>query len=164
VHLVPHPEPLTLPRYLPGVRDVDFKVGYPEDDTRNLRALLELGFDDAEPFELAGTRIVPRDFAAAFVGRRGLGGARTANVKRVVLEGTEGGEPTRIVYDFTTEREGRSASSAITGSMASVAAALVADGGGRLGVHPPEGAFDPGAVLEALRVRGFDVTETVSAI
>jgi hypothetical protein len=92
VHRVPHPEPLTLPRYLPGVRNVDFKVGYPEDDTRRLRALLELGFDDAEPFEIAGARIVPRDFAAAFVGRLGLGNERTANVKRVVLEGTASGE------------------------------------------------------------------------
>lgn len=164
VHLVPHPEPLTLPRYLPGVREVDFKVGYPEDDTRRLRALLELGFDDAEPFEHGGARIVPRDFAAAFLGRQGLGDARTANVKRVVLVGVVHGERTRIAYDFATEAEGRSASSTITGTVAAIAAALVADGGGRLGVHPPEGAFDPSAVLAALALRGFEVTETVSPI
>jgi len=162
VHLVPHPEPLTLPRYLPGVRNVDFKVGYPEDDTRRLRTLLDLGFDDAEPFEHEGVSVVPRDFAAAFVGRLGLRGIRTANVKRVVLEGVRGGRPTRITYDFATEREGRSASSAITGTVAGVAAAMIADGGGLLGVHPPEGAFGPNVFLEALRARGFEVTETVS--
>jgi len=164
VHLVPHPEPLTLPQHLPGVRDVDFKVGYPEEDTRRLRALLELGFDDAEPFEHAGARIVPRDFAAAFLGRRGLGGARTANVKRVELVGRAHGERARIVYDFATEAEGRSASSAITGTVAAIAAALVADGGGRLGVHPPEGALDPSSVLDALALRGFEVAETVTPI
>ena len=160
VHLVPHPEPLTLPRYLRGTRDIDFKVGYPEADTRRLRSLLELGFDASEPFDYQGARIVPRDFAAAFVGRRGLGGMRTANVKRVTLEGLKDGQDVRIIYDFATEREDRSASSAITGTVAAISAAIVADGGGQVGVHPPEGAFDPQQVLTALRERGFDIAES----
>jgi saccharopine dehydrogenase-like NADP-dependent oxidoreductase len=158
VHLVPHPEPLTLPRSI-GARNVIFKVGYPEDDTRQLRSLLELGFDDAEPFEHRGARIVPRDFAAAFIGRRGVGGMRTANVKRVIVEGTAGGRRTRLTYDFAVERTGRSASSAITGTMGAVAADLVA-AGGTVGVVPPESAFDPARVLEAVRARGFEVSET----
>ena len=53
VHLVPHPEPVTLPRYL-DVADVVFKVGYPADETRRIEVLLELGFDRDEPFELDG--------------------------------------------------------------------------------------------------------------
>ena len=59
VHLVPHPEPLTLPRTI-DVRDVVFKVGYPADETERIRVLLELGFDSDEPFELDGTAISPR--------------------------------------------------------------------------------------------------------
>ena len=31
----PHPEPMTLPRYI-DVRDVVFKVGYPADETRRI--------------------------------------------------------------------------------------------------------------------------------
>ena len=42
VHLVPHPEPVTLPRSI-AVRDVSFKVGYPADETTRIRVLLELG-------------------------------------------------------------------------------------------------------------------------
>jgi saccharopine dehydrogenase-like NADP-dependent oxidoreductase len=162
IHLVPHPEPLTLPRYISGLREVDFKVGYPEDDTRRLNTLLDLGFDSAEPRSYGDTKIVPRDFAAAFVGGIGLGPAeRTANVKRVVVRGrTALGAPARIVYDFATENVGKTASSAITGTMAAIAAALVADGGGQPGVHPPEGAFDPLEVLGALKARGFEITET----
>lgn len=160
VHLVPHPEPLTLPKYLRGTRDIDFKVGYPEDDTRRLRSLLELGFDGSEPFGYGGARIVPRDFAAAFIGRAGLAGIRTANVKHVTLEGLKDGRSVRIVYDFATEREDRSASSAVTGTMAAISAAIVADGGGKVGVHPPEGAFDPQQVLTALEGRGFVVVES----
>ena len=158
VHLVPHPEPLTLPRYL-SVKNAVFKVGYPEEDTTRLRSLLELGFDSDEPFAFGGGEIVPRDFAAAFVGRLGMTGMRTANVKRVILDGSIDGEPTRLTYDFATEQVGRSASSAITGTVAAIAAAIVATGG-PLGVHPPEGAFETVGFLESLRARGFEITET----
>ena len=161
VHLVPHPEPLTLPRYL-DVRDVVFKVGYPPDETVRLRSLLELDLDAAEPFAFGGTEIVPRDFVAALIGRQGLAGLRTANVKRVILEGEREGRPTTLTYDLAVEREEESASSAITGTVAAIAADLVANGAGRIGVHPPEGAFHAAPVLDALRVRGFEIRETWS--
>jgi saccharopine dehydrogenase-like NADP-dependent oxidoreductase len=158
VHLVPHPEPLTLPRTL-GVRDVVFKVGYPPEDTGRLRALMDLGFDEAEPFAFGGSEIVPRDFAAAFVGRRGLRGMRTANVKQVVAEGTLRGAPTTLVYDLAVESDEGSASSKITGTVGAISADLVARGG-EPGVCPPEVAFEPQAVLEALSARGISVRET----
>ncbi len=157
VHLVPHPEPLTLPRSI-AVKNAVFKVGYPEEDTRRLRSLLELGFDSAEPFAFGGGEVVPRDFAAAFVGRAGSGEAPTANVKRVIVDGIADGHARRLTYDFATEQVGRSASSAITGTVAAIAADLVA-AGGPLGVHPPEEAFEPADVLGALRLRGFESTD-----
>src|SRR5919197_1329029 len=49
VHLVPHPEPITLPRYI-DVANVVFKVGYTEDESARIRVLLELGFDRNEEF------------------------------------------------------------------------------------------------------------------
>ncbi len=155
VHLVPHPEPLTLPKYL-DVQNVVFKVGYPEEDTRLLRALLELGLDSADPFPFAGTEIVPRDFVAAFVGRRGLEGRRTTNVKRVIVEGDAGGERTTLVYDFACEAVEGSASSVITGTVAAITADLVTLGG-TPGVRPPEAAFDPAESLEALSQRRLGV-------
>ena len=160
VHLVPHPEPMTLSRSI-GVRDVVFKVGYPEDDTSRLRSLLALGFDDAEPFAFGDTTVSPRDFAAAFVGRLGVGEAPTANVKRVIVDGIADGRAMRLTYDFANEQVGTSASSAITGTVAAIAAALVA-AGGPFGVHPPEAAFDPIAFLDAVRLRGFEIGETRS--
>lgn len=158
VHLVPHPEPLTLPRTI-DVRDVVFKVGYPEDETRRLRALLQMGFEEAEPFGFNGAEIIPRDFAAAFVGRRGVGDARTANVKQVNVDGSRSGTRVRLTYDFATEQTGKSASSAITGTVAAVAADLVAQGG-PVGVVPPEAAFEPHVFLEALSSRGFAVADS----
>jgi len=157
VHLVPHPEPVTLPRYLPGLRDVVFKVGYPPDENRRIAVLLELGFDREEPFVLDGAPVSPRAFAAEYVGRRGIAsGARSANVKRVVADGDRGGGRVRLVYDFAVEQEGASASSVVTGTFAAVAADLVAQGGSP-GVLPPEAGLPAGAVLEALAERGLHV-------
>jgi saccharopine dehydrogenase-like NADP-dependent oxidoreductase len=157
VHLVPHPEPVTLPRCLPGLRDVVFKVGYPADENRRIAVLLELGFDREEPFELDGVPVSPRAFAAAYVGRRGVApGARSANVKRVVADGERNGGRVRLVYDFAVEQEGASASSVVTGTLAAVAADLVARGGPP-GVLPPEAGLQARAVLQALAERGLHV-------
>jgi saccharopine dehydrogenase-like NADP-dependent oxidoreductase len=157
VHLVPHPEPVTLPRYLPGLRDVVFKVGYPADENRRIEVLLELGFDREEPFELDGAPVSPRAFAAAYVGRRGIApGARSANVKRVVADGERNGGRVRLVYDFAVEHDGASASSVVTGSFAAVAADLVARGGPP-GVLPPEAGLPAREVLDALAERGLHV-------
>jgi saccharopine dehydrogenase-like NADP-dependent oxidoreductase len=145
------------------VADVVFKVGYPADETRRIEVLLELGFDRDEPFELDGAAISPRHFAATYIGRRGIGqDDRSANVKQVQVSGTRDGKPVSLVYDFAVEQVGRSASSAITGTVAAIAADLVSRGG-PLGVHPPEGAFDPTVFLDALAERGFLIEERESA-
>jgi len=155
VHLVPHPEALTLPRSI-EVANVWFKVGYPADETARIRALLELGFGDETPFDHDGTSIVPRDLAAAFVGRDGLPrGLPTANLKHLEAVGERGG---RLTADLVVERVGEpSASAAITGAVAAIATDLVAGGAGAPGVCAPEAALDPAAVREALAERGFEV-------
>jgi saccharopine dehydrogenase-like NADP-dependent oxidoreductase len=150
---------VTLPRTI-DVRNVVFKVGYPPDETRRIRVLLELGFDADQPFELDGVAISPRRFAAAYVGRRGIGpDDRSANVKHVLLDGTRGGRPVRLTYDFAVETIGHSASSRITGTVAAIATDIVARGGGRIGVHPPEAAFEPRPFLVALAERDLTVVE-----
>ena len=96
VHLVPHPEPVTLPRSI-DVATVVFKVGYPADETRRIRVLLELGFDRETPFVLDGTSISPRRFAASYVGSRGIApDDRSANVKHVRVEGSRDGRPVAL--------------------------------------------------------------------
>jgi saccharopine dehydrogenase-like NADP-dependent oxidoreductase len=158
VHLVPHPEPVTLPRYI-DVKNVVFKVGYPAAESRRIKVLLELGFDREAPFEFNGVAISPRRFAAAYIGSRGIVSAdRSANVKHVCVDGVRNGKRVTLVYDFAVEQAGRSASSTITGTVAAIAADMVARGG-RIGVHPPEGAFDPRAFLNALAERGLTVDE-----
>ena len=158
VHIVPHPEPVTIPRTI-DVGTVLFKVGYPGDETRRIEALLELGFDREAPFDLDGTAVSPRRFAAAYIGSRGIGPTdRSANVKHVRVEGARAGRPVTLTYDFAVEQVGRSASSTITGTVAAIAADMVARGG-TTGVHAPEAAFDPRAFVDSLAERGLTITE-----
>jgi saccharopine dehydrogenase-like NADP-dependent oxidoreductase len=158
VHLVPHPETVTLPRTI-DVRDVVFKVGYPADEIARIRVLLELGFDRDEQFTLDGVAVSPRRFAAAYIGRRGIAAdERSANVKHVRVAGVRDGRPTTLTYDFAVEQTGRSASAAITGTVAAIAADTVARGG-PAGVHPPEAAFAPRPFIDALAERGLVVAE-----
>jgi saccharopine dehydrogenase-like NADP-dependent oxidoreductase len=158
VHVVPHPEPVTVPRSI-DVGTVVFKVGYPPDETRRIRVLLELGFDRDARFTVDGVDISPRRFAATYIGSRGIApGDRSANVKHVRVEGRRDGRPVSILYDFAVETVGRSASSAITGTVAAIAADLVARGG-RAGVHAPEAAFDARSFVDALAERDLRVVE-----
>ncbi|MGZ8578260.1 MAG: saccharopine dehydrogenase family protein [Actinomycetota bacterium] len=161
VHLVPHPEALTLPRTL-KVQAVSFKVGYPSEETARIRALLQVGFNSAEPFAFGEARIVPRDLAAAYIGREGLPpDLPTANLKHVEVDGLRGGEPVTLVFDLVVERVGEpSASAALTGIVAAIAPDLVARGQTPGGVHAPEAALDPQAVLDSLAERDIHVLET----
>ena len=161
VHLVPHPEALTLPRTM-QVRHVSFKVGYPADETARIRALLQVGFDSAEPFTFGGARIVPPDLAAAYIGREGLPpDLPTANLKHVEAQGRRAGEPVTLVFDLVVERVGEpSASAAVTGTVAAIAADLIARGQAPEGVRAPEAALDPEVVLDALAERDIHVLET----
>jgi saccharopine dehydrogenase-like NADP-dependent oxidoreductase len=161
VHLVPHPEPVTIPRYI-DVQEVVFKVGYTDDEMDRIGVLLELGFNVDEPVHVDGVTISPRRFASAYVGSRGIGPQdRSANVKQVIVDGVRAGERVRLTYDFAVEETGRSASSRITGTVAAIAAHLVAEGG-RAGVYPPEAAFDARLFIDALATRGLEVREHVS--
>lgn len=163
VHIVPHPEPVTLPRYV-DVKNVVFKVGYPPEENRRIKVLLELGFDREEPFELEGVAISPRRFAAAYIGSRGISSYdRSANVKRVCVDGVRNGKPLTLIYDFAVEEAGRSASSNITGTVAGIAVDMVARGG-PIGVHPPEDAFDPRVFINALAQRGLTISEGNSVV
>jgi saccharopine dehydrogenase-like NADP-dependent oxidoreductase len=158
VHLMPHPETLTLPRSL-GVANVEFKTGYPPAEDEILESFRATDLDSAEPFAFGGARIAPREFVAAVAGTRRRGSISTANLKRVTVEGTKYGQPVRLLYEMAVRAEGGSATSRITGTMAAIAA-LEVIARGVPGVHPAEGGLEPAAVLQVLAGRGYHVTET----
>ncbi len=161
VHLMPHPETLTLPRYL-EVPNVEFKTGYPPDEDEIIASMRRAGLDSSEPFPFGGTKIAPREFLAALVGTRRRESVTTANIKRVSVEGAHAGRPVQLVYELAVRLERGSATSRITGTMAAIAALEVLTAGVP-GVHPAEGGLIPETILRALGERGYPVSETRTA-
>lgn len=146
VHFVGHPEPLTIPRYIQGVKRVVNKGGLlPRWVNDEVRALSSWGFTSTEPIEVEGKGVNPRELALELWQNRPPNrdlGDYTSGVKTVV-KGFRGGEPVIITYDIG----GNTAPG--TGIPASIGAQMIARGDvPKKGVHAPEGCIDPQLFLK----------------
>jgi len=103
-----HTEVLTIPRFIPGVKLVTYKVGFFPKQIANdiFCTFFDWGLDSPEPIDVKGTPVVPSDFALAFsisdahvkaVGRDKVPLVSGFQVKVI---GTRDGKPARYVYRF----------------------------------------------------------------
>lgn len=160
VHYLPHPEPITLPRFV-DVPNVTYMLGYGEHEERIVRGLLELGLDGVEPIAVGDQAVAPAAFAAALLGGRGIDPAReTVNAKRVIVSGRLDGAETQLFYDMAAFCTGASASALVTGVCAAIGTDLIAQGGCPPGVVPAEGAFDAPTFIRGLAERDIAINET----
>jgi saccharopine dehydrogenase (NAD+, L-lysine-forming) len=106
VHIVAHPEPLTLPRHLPGVREVVTKLGYPDAINRLLRDLSQYGLTSEESVALGDIQVAPRVFLAAYLAspqadrRFGLSALTPYSAPQVTLTGTRDGREVTLRYQL----------------------------------------------------------------
>lgn len=159
VHYLPHPEILTIPRFV-RVDTVVYMLGYGEAEERLLQALLDLGLDRGDHVQLQRSALPARELAAALIGARGIACDReNVTAKHIVVSGARNGQPTRFVYDLVLACVGKSASAQLTGACAAIGADLLSRDG-VIGVIPPEGAFDAESFLASLARRGIHIEET----
>jgi len=160
-----HAEPVSLPRFIKGVKDVTIKGAvFPSRMLDVYKTLSELGFGSAETFNLPDgysipvrelsvrlLRALPRFAPQFFLDLYNEEMARyagCAGATKVVVSGQKDGDPTRYTYDLMTDsvRTG-------TATPAAVAALLLARGEvSKRGVMAPEGAFSPASFLKELKV------------
>lgn len=139
VYPYPHPETITLPRHLPGLRrctnrGVVFPLAYFE---RTMDRVREGGDVDDMVADILADR--PKLLADAGV-------TGPAGCLKIVVEGTQAGEPHAYVFSLSSTTEGAGEG---TGIPAGLAALLLARGAiSGPGVHPPEAAVDPVAMLD----------------
>ncbi|MGI6307616.1 MAG: saccharopine dehydrogenase family protein [Dethiobacteria bacterium] len=145
-----HPEPVTLPRYLPGVQEITLKGGLAENYLHSLaKTIVALGFTStASKKQKLGTfmkKMLPLFPAAK---NRSLSGAR------VDITGMRNGQKVRITY-ATVDRMRR-----LTGIPLSIGACMLAQGKiKRCGVFGPEaeGAINPDDFLQELARRDIEI-------
>ena len=148
VRYVGHPQPLTIPRYIKGVRRVVIKGALiPAWVDQLIREQRETGFLSKEPVDVKGVKVAPYDLTlqlwGAIPNNRDKG--PFASGLKVIVKGERKGK--QVTY--TADIVGRMAPG--TGLPASIAALMLDAGEVTVkGVVAPEGCIDPGKFLAAL--------------
>jgi len=153
VYPYPHPETITLPRYIKCRRVTNKGTVLPDEYFRFIVDLVKLGIVGETPIEVKGQRIVPRDFAIAYIVhererilRETKFGEQRGCVK-IVVAGKKQGKPHQFVFSMASRGQAMGEG---TGIPAAFGATLMQRGKIlQKGVLPPEACIKP---LEFLAV------------
>ncbi len=164
VRYVGHPQPLTIPRYIKGVKNVLIKGALiPLWVDKLIKEQKETGFLSKESVEVKGAKIAPYDLTLKLWGTIPSGRDRgpSASGLKVIVKGERKGR--QVTY--TADIVGRMAPG--TGLPASIAALMMDSGDVKAkGVVAPEGCIDARKFLVALIQRGAKIhqTETIKSM
>lgn len=161
---VGHPQPLTIPKYIRGVKNVVIKGALiPLWVDELIKEQKDTGFLGKDPIDVKGTTVTPYDIALKLWEKipEGRDNGPLASGLKVIVTGERGGN--KVTY--TADMVGRMAPG--TGLPAAIAS-LMMDAGDvtEKGVVAPEGCVDPAKFLEAFLRRGAKIhqTETIASM
>jgi len=113
VYGYPHPETITLPKYLKGVKRVtNLGLVLPPAYAQLIKDIVRLGITGDEPIEVQGQPVVPLEFAVAYIlsqrdrltQEAGLTGPM--GCLKIVVKGTKNGEQGAYVFSMSSKSEG----------------------------------------------------------
>jgi lysine 6-dehydrogenase len=158
VRYVGHPQPLTIPKYIKGVKHVIIKGALiPLWVDELIKEQKDMGLLSKEPKNINGTTVIPYDLTLKLWETIPEGrdkGPQSSGLK-VIVKGERGGK--KVTY--TADMAGRMAPG--TGLPASIAALMMNAGDVSVkGVTAPEGCIDPDKFLAAFLKRGAKIHQT----
>jgi saccharopine dehydrogenase (NAD+, L-lysine-forming) len=168
VYFMNHEEVDTLPRFIPGVKHVDFKLAVPDEMRDRLDFLRRIGMTRRDAIEVDGTRVRPLQVLSAVLPQPAdLGGRiRGAAIVLVEVEGRAGGKRLRHVlhvamtHEEAFRRMQATATAFLTGTGAAAGAlAIVTRRLTTPGVLAPE-QVEPAPILAILAELGLEVRES----
>jgi len=156
VYGYPHPETMTLPKYIKGVKRVtNLGLVIPVSYAELIKSMVRLGLTSDEPLEVQGQEIIPREFAVAFVISRRDGLLKEAGIDfprgclKIVVKGSKGGDPNTYVFQMSSSGMGMGEG---TGIPAALGAIVMGQGKITLkGAFPPEADVNP---LDMIQLAG----------
>jgi lysine 6-dehydrogenase len=161
-----HSEPATLPRTVPGVRDVRWRLALPRAVHEGFAFLVDIGMAHAEPVTTPNGSIAPRDVLAAVLNAMPVADGQANDVEflDVLVVGERGGAPATVreLARFDPPSEPLSAGAFGTAIPITVAVRWMAEGRVPHGVHPPETAFDPATFVAELEREGVTFSTEIS--
>ncbi len=156
-----HSEPATLPRTIPGVRDVRWRLALPRPIHEGFAFLVRVGLASRDPVLTTSGPVVPREVLVAVLDQLSVAEVEPADREVIDVRVAGASDGTSAVYralaSFRPSPEGLSAGAFGTAIPIAVTARWLADGRVAPGVHPPETAFEPGAFVADLEREGVEV-------
>jgi len=147
VYPYPHPEQVTMPRYIKANRVTNKGTVLPEEYYNLIKDMCRLGLNSKEPVDVKGQQVVPYDFSMAYIIRERdrileetSFGTQRGCVK-IVASGKKDGKPHKYVFSMASEGEALGEG---TGIPAAMGVTLMQRGKvSQKGVFPPEGGVNP---------------------
>jgi saccharopine dehydrogenase (NAD+, L-lysine-forming) len=168
VYPYPHPETITLPKYMKGIKHVTNKGSVlPTNYFDFTMDTVRLGLASEEPIPVQGQPVVPIEFEVAFILSRRQKLLDEAGVKgprgclKVVVKGTKDTKPETYVFSMSSTGAGAGEGTGIPGGIGAI---LIGKRSITLkGVFPPEAAVNPVEMIEIAGriVKGTGVGESV---
>ena len=157
VYYVGHPEPVTLPLYIKGIQRATCKGGVPGADEM-LKAFSGLGLTSADPIDVRGSMISPRDVALALYGMAPEPEPEEmpppVSEFEVCVRGKKGEDTVQVVYTCSGKM------TLWTGIPAAIGTLMLGKGEIQIkGVHAPEGCVDTTRFFAEIARRGMEVEE-----
>jgi saccharopine dehydrogenase-like NADP-dependent oxidoreductase len=170
VYAYPHPETITLPHYLKGVKRVtNLGLVLPPAYSELIKGTVRLGITDEKPVEVQGQEVIPLEFAVAYILSqrqelmKGAGITEPMGCLKIVVKGYKDGGKNTYIFSMSSRGQGMGEG---TGIPAAIGAMIMATGKIKeKGVLPPEACVNPMDLLELAKTsvktaggRGFPIT------
>ena len=158
VYAYPHPETITLPRFLKGVKRVtNLGTVLPPSYAELIKTMVRSGITTEEAIEVQGQKIIPLEFAVAFIISRRDKLLREAGLThpmgclKIVVKGYKDGKKNTYIFSTSSSKQGMGQG---TGIPAALGAMLMgSDKIKEKGVLPPEGCVAPMDMLGLVRTK-----------
>jgi saccharopine dehydrogenase-like NADP-dependent oxidoreductase len=137
-----HPEAVTLPRYIKGLKTATNRGGLiPDFRMRRLREALDLGLAQEKPIEVEGKLVSPISFMCALEDAYPppeYPGDNTGSAIKIEIRGMKNGKPHEYIYGGATTSMAKA-----TAAPAAIGALMIYEGDiKKKGVFAPEGCID----------------------
>ena len=170
VYGYPHPETITLPKYLKGIKRVtNLGLVLPPAYAELIKGMVRLGVTDEKPIEVQGHKIVPLEFAVAYILSQRERLLKEAKIDqpmgclKIVVKGYKDGGKNTYIFSMSSRGQGMGEG---TGIPAAIGAIIM--GTGKItqkGVLTPEACVNPMDLLELAKTkvktvggRGFPIS------
>ncbi len=151
-------------RYEGKIPNMEYKTLRYPGHAEIMETIRDIGLLDAEPIDVKGVRVAPRDVAvAAMSPKLTKPGAHDLVALRIVVEGEKNGKPARRAYEMVDRYDaslGISAMMRTTGFSLSITGQMQARGDIPPGVHTPDEAVDGDIYMAELAKRGIEISQT----